>query len=131
MEFIAKEVAEDIAACKVTPDLKEHVHLFSHLQIGKMQILNPCPLNSGCPSSIYVDGVQLKVPHRIFLYGGGVGMGHYMEIYFNTLDKKYYYGWIDRSSSMPASPKFSSESWADMHKYVTDDLEFIIKHVTR
>ena len=55
----------------------------------------------------------------IYLYGGSFGMGCYHQISYNIQDFKYIYS-VGESS---VSPIFCSESWDDLHKYVSSYCE--------
>lgn len=97
-------------------DYSPYTHNFSNISEGR--ILHP----NGMIEYEYYN--LSKSNPEINLYGGGFGMGCYHNVMYNIQDSKYIY-YVGESKSM--QPIFSTDSWTELHKYVSNYCEELIK----
>ena len=99
-----KIVADDI---KNYLDNITETHLFSDIYKGR--------------TSLYPNSLIKYLPNadRVLLYGGGWGMGNYIEVHYSTKEKKYMYYCI---SGEETHVNFESEDWTEFYTYVRKDL---------
>jgi hypothetical protein len=59
---------------------------------------------------------------RVVLYGGGWGMGNYIEVHYSTKEKKYMYYYTSGAIGQGTHADFESEDWTEFYTYVRKDL---------
>lgn len=102
-----KIVADDI---KNYLDEKTKTHLFSDIYKGRTSL---------SPNRMIQ---YLSNTDRVVLYGGGWGMGNYIEVYYSTKEKKYIYYNTSGAVGQGTHADFESEDWTEFYTYVRKDL---------
>ncbi len=100
-------VADDI---KNYLDKKTETHLFSNIYKGRT-ILSP---------NLMIE--NFSNADSVALYGGGWGMGNYIEVRYSIKEKKYMYYYTSGAIGEGTHADFESEDWTEFYTYVRKDL---------
>ena len=102
-----KIVADDV---KNYLDKTKTHHLFSDIYKGRTS-LYPHPMIQ-----------YLSNADRIVLYGGGWGMGNYLEVHYSTKTNKYMYYQTGGSVDEKTQVHFECDNWTEFYTYVRKNL---------
>lgn len=102
-----KIVADDI---KNYLNEKTKTHLFSDIYEGRTTL---------SPNRMIQ---HFSNADRVVLYGGGWGMGNYIEVHYSIKEKKYIYYFTSDTVGEGTRAEFKSENWIEFHTYVRKDL---------
>jgi hypothetical protein len=72
-------------------------------------------------TSLYPNAMlhHMSTADKIALYGGGWGMGNYINVYYSAIEKKYLYY---KTGDNNVYADFESANWEEFYVYVRKDL---------